>query len=70
MTFSLVLGTAMSFLPLKFSLSIVYLTFAPIKAPNPNTFVSGRSGAPQECTTTSLFIYYHMVKLHPTQTKG
>ena len=53
----------------KFGLTIFYLTFAPIKHPDPNTFGLGHSGAPRGCSTTSLF-YYHMVNTFFTQTKG
>ena len=43
-------------LPLTFSLTNVYLAYAPIKAPRPEHFFGpGRSGAPLGGTTSPLF---------------
>ena len=70
-TFSPTLGTAVIFLPLKFSLTIVYLAFAPIRAPRPEHFSARVARGLNEGALLPLFfVYYHMVKLLPTRTKG
>jgi hypothetical protein len=56
--------------PLSFSLTIVYLAYAPIRTPRPeNSFGPGRSGAPLGCTTTSLFclLSYGEIPSYPTK---
>ena len=59
------------FLPLKFSLTIVYLAFAPIRAPRPKHFSAWVARGLNEGALLPLFfVYYHMVKLLPTRTKG
>ena len=59
------------FLPLNFSLTIVYLAFAPIRAPRPEHFLARGTQGLHEGTLLPLFlVYYHMVKLCLTQTKG
>ena len=56
--------------PLNFSLTIVYLAYAPIKAPRPEHFFGlGRSGAPLGYTTASLFclLSYGEIPSNPTK---
>ena len=66
------LGTAMSFfLPLNFSLIIVYLAFAPIRASRLEHYLAWVAQELHEGTLLPLFfVYYHLVKLLLTQTKG
>ena len=63
-------GTTMSLFPLSFSLTIVYLAYAPIRAPRPeHSFGPGRSGAPLGYTTMSLFclLSYGEIPSYPTK---
>ena len=59
------------FLPVIFSLTVVYLAFAPIRAPQPEHFSARVTRGLHEGALLPLFfVYYHMVKLLLTQTKG
>ena len=59
------------FLPLNFSITIDYLVFAPIRAPRPEHFLAWVTrGYHVGALPPLFFVYYHMVKLLPTQTKG
>ena len=56
---------------LSFSLTIVYLAFAPIRAPRLEHFLAWVAWGLHEGALPPLFfVYYPMVKLLLTQTKG